>query len=162
MSPPLLNMRITKIQNNEPDLILVQKSNTFVYTYRKKQFLNPIKPNSAFTNLDGNVNLSEEMKSFSILAQEKRQPFIKNTLMQKTSTNTWQAIPVTKQEAEMLKNEKMMKKEELISDKIYMLTILQEIQGLNNFDEVVGEDDVNKEAVGDDDVNKEPEDEEAV
>ncbi|CAG8819298.1 8326_t:CDS:2, partial [Racocetra persica] len=32
----------------------------------------------------GDVNLSEEIKSFSALAQEKRQMFIRNTLLQPT------------------------------------------------------------------------------
>ncbi|KAF0551460.1 hypothetical protein F8M41_023403 [Gigaspora margarita] len=176
---------INFLKNNEPDLILCIEEQRFRVYLRKKQFLNPIKLNSAFTNLDGGVNLSEKMKSFSILAQEKRQTFIKNTLMQKTSTGTWQAIPVTEQEAEMLKNEKMMKKEELISvinsilillpesqrskytnlknkTKTMLLTILQEIRDLNNLDEAVGEDDVNKEAIDEDNVNKEPADEEVV
>ncbi|KAF0478013.1 hypothetical protein F8M41_024116 [Gigaspora margarita] len=128
---------------------------------RKKQFLNPI-INNTFTYLDGNANLSEEMKSFSILAQEKRQTFIKNTLLQKTKT-VWQAIPVTEQEAETLKNETTMKKEELISiinsilvsfpesqrlkytnlknkTKTKLLMILQEIHGLNDTEEALDEE----------------------
>ncbi|CAG8843995.1 25503_t:CDS:1, partial [Gigaspora margarita] len=62
----------------------------------------------------GDANLNEKMKSFSVLVQKKRQTFIKNTLLQKTKT-VRQAIPVTEQEAETLKNETTMKKEELIS-----------------------------------------------
>ncbi|KAF0536867.1 hypothetical protein F8M41_009001 [Gigaspora margarita] len=78
------------------------------------KFLNSIKVNNVFTNLDNDINLSEEMKLFSALAQKKRQIFLKNTLLHKTNTSTWQAIPVTEQEAEALKNENIMKKEELI------------------------------------------------
>ncbi|CAG8821733.1 9700_t:CDS:1, partial [Gigaspora margarita] len=110
----------------------------------------------------GNANLSEEMKLFSVLAQEKRQTFIKNTLLQETKT-VWQAIPVTEQEAEILKNETTMKKEELISiinsilvlfpesqrlkytnlknkTKTMLLMILQEIYGLNDTEEALDEE----------------------
>ncbi|CAG8851181.1 5549_t:CDS:1, partial [Gigaspora margarita] len=110
----------------------------------------------------GNANLSEKMKLFSVLVQEKRQTFIKNTLLQKTKT-VWQAIPVTEQEAEILKNETTMKKEELISiinlilvlfpksqclkytnlknkTKTMLLMILQEICGLNDTEEALDEE----------------------
>ncbi|RIB18284.1 hypothetical protein C2G38_2142201 [Gigaspora rosea] len=80
-------------QRTRPNSYMEQQC--FRIYLRKKQFLNPIKMNSAFTNLDGEINLSEEMKSFSVLAQEKRQVFIKHTLMQNTSIDTWLAIPVT-------------------------------------------------------------------
>ncbi|CAG8848464.1 2522_t:CDS:2, partial [Racocetra persica] len=78
------------------------------HTYlRKKQFLNPIKINSAFTNLDGKINLSEEM-----------------------NIDTWQAIPVTEQEAKIMKNESTMRKEELISVINSILISLPETQHL--------------------------------
>ncbi|CAG8807657.1 25584_t:CDS:2, partial [Dentiscutata erythropus] len=63
----------------------------------------------------GDVNLSEEMKSFSILAQERKQMLIKNTLLQQTNTNVWRPILVTEQEANILKNENTIRKEELIA-----------------------------------------------
>ncbi|CAG8717571.1 9100_t:CDS:1 [Racocetra fulgida] len=126
--------------------------------------------NSAFTNLDGEINLSEEMKSFSVLAQEKRQVFIKHTLMQNTSIDTWRAIPVTEQEVEIMKNESTMRKEELISvinsilislpetqrskytnlknkTKTILLTILQEIRGLNNAEDAIDEENEDKELI---------------
>ncbi|CAG8854135.1 925_t:CDS:2, partial [Gigaspora margarita] len=65
----------------------------------------------------GNANLSEEMKSFSILAQEKKQTFIKNILLQKTKT-VWQAIPT----------------------KTMLLMILQEMRGLNDTKEALDEE----------------------
>ncbi|CAG8734903.1 11879_t:CDS:2, partial [Racocetra fulgida] len=88
---------------------------------RKKQFLNPIKVNNAFTNLDNDVNLSEEMKSFT--------------------------IPVTKQEAEILKNKNSMTKEELISVINSILISFPELQRLNNAEEAVDEENIDKELV---------------
>ncbi|CAG8544366.1 443_t:CDS:2, partial [Dentiscutata heterogama] len=119
---------------------------------------------------NGEINLSEEIKSFSVLAQEKRQVFIKHTLMQNTSIDTWRAIPVTEQEAEIMKNESTMRKEELISvinsilislpetqrskytnlknkTKTILLTILQEIRGLNNAEDAIDEENEDKELI---------------
>ncbi|CAG8533300.1 17753_t:CDS:2 [Cetraspora pellucida] len=102
--------------------------------------------NSAFTNLDSEINLSEEMKSFSVLIQEKRQ------------------------EAEIIKNESTMKKEKLISvinsilislsetqcskytnlknkTKTILLTILQEIRGLNNAEDAIDKENEDKELI---------------
>ncbi|CAG8798305.1 14533_t:CDS:1, partial [Dentiscutata erythropus] len=39
--------------------------------------------------------------------------------------------------------------------KTTLLTILQEIRGLNNLDKVVGDDDVNKDAISENNINKE-------
>ncbi|CAG8849038.1 34273_t:CDS:2 [Gigaspora margarita] len=112
----------------------------------------------------GNINLSEEIKSFSTLAREKRQMFIKNTLLQQTSTNVWHPIPVTEQETDALKNKNTMRKEELIAiinsvlislpdsqrakytnlknkTKAMLLTILQEIRELDSAKETIDEED---------------------
>ncbi|CAG8508125.1 7710_t:CDS:2 [Scutellospora calospora] len=155
-------------QRTQPNSYMEQQR--FRTYLRKKQFLNPTKMNSAFTNLDGEINLSEEMKSFSVLTQEKRQVFIKHTLMQNTSIDTWRAIPVTEQEAEIMKNESTMRKEELISvinsilislpetqcskytnlknkTKTILLTILQEIRGLNNAEDAIDEENEDKELI---------------
>ncbi|CAG8501358.1 4676_t:CDS:2 [Racocetra fulgida] len=97
----------------QPDPYIEQQR---FYAYlRKKQFLNPEKINNTITNLDGDVNLSEEIKLFSILAQERRQKFIRNILLQQTGTDIWHPILVTKQEADALKNENAIRKEELIA-----------------------------------------------
>ncbi|CAG8699388.1 2804_t:CDS:2, partial [Racocetra fulgida] len=127
-----------------------------------------LKINSTLTNLDGDVNLSEEIKSFSILAQERRQMLIKKILLQQTNTNVWQLIPVTEQEADTLKNENTMKKEELIAiinsvlislpdsqrtkytnlknkTKAVLLKILQEIRDLNSAEEIIDEEKTNNE-----------------
>ncbi|CAG8533319.1 17754_t:CDS:2 [Cetraspora pellucida] len=61
--------------------------------------------NSAFTNLDSEINLSEEMKSFSVLIQEKRQT------------------------------------------KTILLTILQEIRGLNNAEDAIDKENEDKELI---------------
>ncbi|RIB06887.1 hypothetical protein C2G38_2215983 [Gigaspora rosea] len=131
-------------QRTQPNSYMEQQR--FRTYLRKKQFLNPIKMNSAFTNLDGEINLSEEIKSFSVLAQEKRQ------------------------EAEIMKNESTMRKEELISvinsilislpetqrskytnlknkTKTILLTILQEIRGLNNAEDAIDEENEDKELI---------------
>ncbi|CAG8836260.1 39523_t:CDS:2, partial [Gigaspora margarita] len=156
-----------KKQNNEnlgqrtrPDSCIEQQR--FRVYLRKKQFF-CLKMNSILTNLDGDINLSEEIKSFSTLAQEKRQMFIKNTLLQQTNTNVWHPIPVTEQEADALKNEKTMRKEELIAiinsvlislpnsqytkytnlknkSKAVLLKILQEIRDLNSTEETIDEE----------------------
>ncbi|CAG8672308.1 22456_t:CDS:2 [Gigaspora margarita] len=99
------------------------------------------------TNLDGDVNLSKEIKSFSILAQEKRQMLIKNTLLQQTNTNVWHSIPVTKQEANTLKNENTMRKEELITviNSAVLLKILQEIRDFNSAKETIYKENTNNE-----------------
>ncbi|CAG8745825.1 37976_t:CDS:1, partial [Gigaspora margarita] len=111
----------------------------------------------------GNINLSKKIKSFSTLAQEKRQMFIKNTLLQQTKTNVWHAIPVTEQETDALKNKKTMKKGELIAiinsvlislpnsqcmkytnlknkSKVVLLKILQEIWNLNSNEKTLDEE----------------------
>ncbi|CAG8493641.1 19018_t:CDS:2 [Cetraspora pellucida] len=142
----ILTNEKNKLENE--NTYLKEQWNEWYSTQQKRitEFLNPIKMNSAFTNLDGEINLSEEMKSFSVLAQEKRQ------------------------EAEIMKNESTMKKEELISvinlilillpetqyskytnlknkTKTIVLTILQEIQGLNNAEDAIDEENEDKELI---------------
>ncbi|KAF0493367.1 hypothetical protein F8M41_021398 [Gigaspora margarita] len=80
------------------------------------------------TNLDGNINLSNEMKSFSMLAQEKRQIFIRKTLLQQTDTNILCSVLVTEQKANALKIENTMKKEELIAIINSVLVLFPESQ----------------------------------
>ncbi|CAG8539478.1 3654_t:CDS:2 [Racocetra fulgida] len=112
---------------------------------------------------NGDVNLSEDIKLFSTLAQERRQKFIQTTLLQQASTNVWHLIPVTEQKADALKNENTIKKEELIviinsvlislpdsqrvkytnlknKLKTILLTILQEIRDFNNVKETIDEE----------------------
>ncbi|KAF0552462.1 hypothetical protein F8M41_021778 [Gigaspora margarita] len=123
------------------------------------------KINDTITNLDGDVNLSEEIKSFSVLAQEKRQIFIRNTLLRQTSTDIWHPILATEQKANALKDESGMRKEELIAiinsvlvsipksqcskytnlknkSRVILLTILQEIRDLSNNKEIVDEENI--------------------
>ncbi|CAG8853107.1 43593_t:CDS:1, partial [Gigaspora margarita] len=127
--------------------------------------LNPEKINDTITNLNGNINLSEEIKSFSALAQEKRQRFIRNTLLQQASMDIWHLIPVTEQEANALNDKSRMRKEELIAiinsvlvsipesqrskytnlknkSKAILLTILQKIRDLSNDKEIVDEENI--------------------
>ncbi|CAG8500869.1 4803_t:CDS:2 [Racocetra persica] len=72
---------------------------------------------------------------------------IKNTLLQQTNTNVWRPIPVTEQEADALKNENTMRKEELIAiiNSAVLLKILQEIQDLNGAEETIDEENTNNE-----------------
>ena len=84
------------------------ESKRFRVELRKTQFLDP-RTESVFTSLNGD-NLSEEMKSFSALAKQKRQTFLKETLLKQIATDTWLPIPVTEQEAEAQKNENTIKK----------------------------------------------------
>ncbi|CAG8699879.1 310_t:CDS:2, partial [Dentiscutata erythropus] len=165
-----LSIKLEELNSNEnsepqtqPDSHVEQQR--FRIYLRKKQFLNPEKINKTMTNLDGDINLSDEIKSFSMLAQEKRQIFIRNTLLQQTSTDIWHPIPVTEQEADALSNENTMRKEELFAifnsvlvllpesqhtkytnlknkTKVMLLTILQEIQDLNNAEEIVDDENI--------------------
>jgi hypothetical protein len=127
------------------------ESQRFRVELRKSQFF--IK--SHFSNLNDDVILSEMMKNFSYFAKEKRNISLKETLLQRDSTNTWHPIPITKQEEEAQRNEKNMYKNELLSiinstffslpetlrpkyknlsnkTKEQLLTILQELRNIYN------------------------------
>ena len=127
------------------------ESQRFRVELRKNQFF--IK--SHFSNLNDDVILSEMMKNFSYFAKEKRNISLKETLLQRDSTNTWHPIPITKQEEEAQRNEKNMYKNELLSiinstffslpetlrpkyknlsnkTKEQLLTILQELRNIYN------------------------------
>ena len=127
------------------------ESQRFRVELRKNQFF--IK--SHFSNLKDDVILSEMMKNFSYFAKEKRNISLKETLLQRDSTNTWHPIPITKQEEEAQRNEKNMYKNELLSiinstffslpetlrpkyknlsnkTKEQLLTILQELRNIYN------------------------------
>ncbi|CAG8460929.1 20026_t:CDS:2 [Racocetra persica] len=148
-------------QRTRPDSHVEQQC--FRTYLRKKEFFTLKKINNTLANLDRDVKLSKEMKSFSILAKEKRQKFIQNTLLQQSSTNIWKPIPVTEQEADALKNKSAMRKEELIAiinlvlislpesqyakytnlknkTKDMLLTILQEIYDLNSAEKIIDEE----------------------
>ncbi|CAG8808196.1 19548_t:CDS:2, partial [Racocetra persica] len=91
-------------------------------------------------------------------------------LSEEMNIDTWRAISVMEQEAEIMKNESTMRKEELISvinsilislsetqhskytnlknkTKTILLTILQEIQGLNNAEDAIDEENEDKELI---------------
>ena len=102
---------------------------------RRSQFLDPRKETNAFDSLNGD-ELSEEMKTFSVLAKEKRKTFIKEVLLKQTA-DSWLPIPITKEEAEAQKNEKNMKKKQLVAIINSLLISLpksqcQKFRGLNN------------------------------
>jgi hypothetical protein len=126
---------------------------------RRSQFLDPRKETSAFDSLNGD-ELSEEMKIFSILAKEKRKTFLKEVLLKQIATDSWLPIPITKEEAEAQKNEKNMKKKQLVAiinsllislpksqcqkfcglnnkSKVELLEILQEIRELHDNKQVI-------------------------
>jgi len=121
---------------------------------RKSQFLDPRKDTNIFNSLDGD-KLSEEMKTFSVLAEEKREKFLKEVILKQIASDFWLPIPVTDQEAKIQKSEKDMKKKKLIvlinsilislpeswcpkfkglnsKSKTELLEILQEIRELHN------------------------------
>ncbi|RHZ89769.1 hypothetical protein Glove_11g11 [Diversispora epigaea] len=98
---------------------------------------------------------SEELKNFTSLAQEKRKTFIKQKLLQLTTNEIWETIPISAEEALSQKNENNMTKEQLIvvinsllvsfpesqnvrynnlnnKPKTTLLNILQEVWGLQN------------------------------
>lgn len=129
---------------------------------RRSQFLDPRKDINAFNSLNGD-KLSEEMKIFSDLAEEKRKTFLKEVLLKQIATDPWLPIPITDQEAEAQRNEENMNKKQLVAiinsilislpesqcpkfsslnykSKTELLEILQEIRELhNNNEEIVPE-----------------------
>ncbi|CAG8707364.1 19826_t:CDS:2, partial [Racocetra persica] len=122
-------------QRTRPDSHIEQQC--FCIYLRKKEFFTLKKINNTLANLDGDVKLSEEMKSFSILAKERRQKFIQNTLLQQNSTNVWKPIPVTEQEADSQRAKYTNLKNKI---KDMLLTILQEIRDLNSAEEIIDEE----------------------
>ncbi|RHZ44823.1 hypothetical protein Glove_709g82 [Diversispora epigaea] len=136
----------------KPDFVI--ESQRFRIQLRKSDFLNPIQKENTFKSL-GNIILSEELKNFTSIAQEKRKIYIKQKLLQLTTNETWEVIPISAEEAVSQKNENNMTKEQLVAiinsllvslpesqklkyhnlnnkPKIILLQILQEIRSLQN------------------------------
>ncbi|RHZ49681.1 hypothetical protein Glove_518g13 [Diversispora epigaea] len=136
----------------KPNFVI--ESQRFRIQLRKSDFLNPIQKENTFKSL-GNIILSEELKNFTSIAQEKRKIYIKQKLLQLTTNETWKVIPISAEEAVSQKNENNMTKEQLVAiinsllvslpesqklkyhnlnnkPKIILLQILQEIRSLQN------------------------------
>ncbi|RHZ73247.1 hypothetical protein Glove_232g57 [Diversispora epigaea] len=86
------------------------KSQRFCIQLRKSDFLNSIQKENTFKSL-GNIILSEELKNFISIAQEKRKIYIKQKLLQLTTNETWEVIPISAKETVSQKNENNMTKE---------------------------------------------------
>ncbi|CAG8729774.1 5081_t:CDS:2, partial [Cetraspora pellucida] len=88
------------------------ESQLFRVQLRKNEFLNPIE-NRPFESLDGCNKLSEEMKSFSTIAQAQHINYINEKLNSKKPLIN-KPIPITADEEQVQLAESSMKKKELI------------------------------------------------
>ncbi|RHZ52550.1 hypothetical protein Glove_460g24 [Diversispora epigaea] len=113
----------------KPDFVI--ESQRFRIQLRKSDFLNPIQKENTFKSL-GNIILSEELKNFTSIAQEKRKIYIKQKLLQLTTNETWEVIPISAEEAVSQKNENNMTKEQLVAIINSLLVSLPESQKLNS------------------------------
>ena len=89
------------------------ESQRFWIQLRKSGFLNPIKDNCVFESLGEGIKLSEEMKTFSLTAQNRCINYIKEKLSL-TKPSRFHSIPVTADEAVLQVAESSMTKDELI------------------------------------------------
>ncbi|RHZ87939.1 hypothetical protein Glove_28g31 [Diversispora epigaea] len=97
---------------------------------RKVKFLSPNNIDNIFQSMNGEYILSEKMKQFSEIAREKRIEFIKVTLIEKRTPKIWQPIPITQEEANVLRSETALTRSQIIS------IISSLIPSLNNSDQL--------------------------
>ncbi|CAG8648988.1 4591_t:CDS:2 [Cetraspora pellucida] len=93
--------------------------------------------NGSCTCPNGELTLSEQMIRFSEIASTKRNEFIKATLIKKTPLGIWHPIPITCDEAELQKSEGSLKKSEILSIIISLISSLGDLdrprfRGLSN------------------------------
>ena len=89
------------------------ESQQFRIQLRKTGFLNPNENDRCFESLGGHNKLSEEMKSFSKIAQDRRINYIKEKF-NSTKPSFTRPIPITINDVRMQSAESSMKKEELV------------------------------------------------
>ena len=81
---------------------------------RNLDFVNPIKTTSMYESLDGENELSGQLKNFSNLAKKARENYIMEVFCNKNTTHLSKPIPITKEEAIAQEDELKMTKQELI------------------------------------------------
>lgn len=132
---------------------------------RKLDFLNPIETKPEFKSLNGEFELSNQLKDFSNLAKKARQEYIIEVFYKKRTSPSFRPIPVTRQEAIAQENEINMTRIEILrkieslleqmnesirkqyhgigsKKKSELLIILQEVRNLQSVDNEIDNIDV--------------------